>query len=109
MLTCKKAKNVKILHSGETFTSCEAFQPGILPTKQQVLERILNWNNFRTKEAAKSVANKLFEKWVWSNVYPLHLLMIIQKVDSLVTKFSALDRWLKKRNANFFERESKFL
>ena len=110
MLTRKKTKNVTILHSGETFTSCEAFQPGILPTKRQVLERILNWNNFITKEAAKSVANGLFDRWVWSNVYPLRLLTIIQKVDSLVTKLSTLDRWPKKRrNVNFLEREPRFL
>ena len=110
MLTRKKAKNVKILHSGQTFSSCEAFQPRILPTKRQVLERTLNWNNFRTKEAAKSVANELFERWFWSNVYPLHLLTIIEKVGNQVTQFSTLDRCPKKRrNANFLERESKFL
>ena len=64
----------------------------------------------RTKEAAKSVANELFDQWVWSNVYPMHLLTIIQKVEKLVKEFSILDRWPKKRRyAHFFEKESQFL
>jgi len=67
---------VKILHSGTTFTGCEKFPPGVLPTKRQVLERLLHFRNFRTADAANDVANEIYDRWLWCNVYPLHRLTI---------------------------------
>ena len=52
---------VKVLHSGTTFTGCENFLPGVLPTKRQVLERIFY---FRTADAANDVANEIYYRWV---------------------------------------------
>jgi len=51
----------KILHSGTTFTSCEKFPPGVLPTKRQVLERLSHFQNFRTADAANDVANESYD------------------------------------------------
>jgi len=102
MKTRHSEEIVKILHSGTTFTGCEKFPPGVLPTKRQVSERHLHFRNSRTADAANDVANAIYDRWLWCNVYPLHRLTILKKLQSLVAAFSKLDRWLKKNVAVLF-------
>ena len=71
MTTRRSASNVKVLHSGYTFTGSESFPSGILPTKCQVLERIIQFENFGTVDVANDVAKEIHDRWVWCNVYPL--------------------------------------
>ena len=85
---------VKTLHSGHTFTSRDSFPPGVLPTKRQVIERILYLKNFRTEKAANDIVQEIHDRWVRYNVYPIHQYTITKKVYSW---FSALDRWIKSR------------
>ena len=110
MTTRRSASNVKVLHSGYTFTGIKSFPSGILPTKCQVLERIIQFENFRTVDVANDVAKEIHDRWVWCNVYPLHYFIISKKVQALVVAFSKLDRYpKKKRGASFLEKEAEFL
>ena len=110
MTTRRSASNVKVLHNGYTFTGSKSFPFGILPTKCQVLERIIQFQNFRTVDVANDVAKEIHDRWVWCNVYPLHYLTISKKVQALVVAFSKLDRYpKKKRGASFLEKEAEFL
>ena len=61
----------KVLHCGIIFGGCENFQLGVLLTKRQVME-IFYFRNFHTADAANDVANEIYYRWVWCNVYPLH-------------------------------------
>ena len=69
----------------------------MLPTKQQVMERILHLKNFPTGKAANNIVEEIHDRWVWCNVYPIHQYTISKKVYSLVASFSALDRWTKSK------------
>ena len=91
----RSSNTVKTLHSGHTFTSRDSFPPGVLPTKRQVIERILHIKNFRTETAANDIAEEIHNRWVWCNVYPIHTFTISKKVYNLVASFSSLDRWSK--------------
>ena len=100
----------KILHSGHTFSTHDSFPPGVLPTKRHVIERILHLKNFRTFNAANDIAREIYDKWVWCNVYPIHLYTISKKVQSFVNCFSALDRWSKKKRGEaFLQKEKEFM
>ena len=55
------------------------FPPGVQPTKRQVLERYLHFRKFRTAEAANDVANEIYDRWLWCNVYSLHRFTISKK------------------------------
>ena len=101
---------MKTLHSGHTFTSRDSFPPGVLPTKRQVIERILHLKNFRTETVANDIAEEIHDRWIWCNVYPVHKYTISKKVQNLVASFSSLDRWTKSRRGNtFLQRESEFM
>ena len=87
----RSSNTVKTLPSGHTFT-IDSCPPGVLPTKRQVIERILHIKNFRTETAANDIAEEIHNKWVWCNVYPIHTYTISKKVYNLVVSFSSLDR-----------------
>ena len=100
----------KILHSGHTFSTRDSFPPGVLPTKRHVIERILHLKNFQTFNAANEIAREIYDRWVWCNVYPIHLYTISKKVQSFVNCFSALDRWSKKKRGEaFLQKEKEFM
>ena len=75
----RSSNTVKTLHSGHTFTSRDSFPPGVLPTKRQVIKRILHIKNFRTETAANDIAEEIHNRWVWCNVYPIHTYTISKK------------------------------
>ena len=79
-------------------------------TKRHVIERILYLKNFRTFNAANDIAKEIYDRWVWCNVYPIHLYTISKKVQSFVNCFSALDRWSKKKQGEaFLQKEKEFM
>ena len=99
MLARKRSKSTvasKKLHGGEAFQSSDNFPSGILPTKRQVIERMLSFNHFRKLDTARIVAKELHDRWVWCNVYSLHELTIAQRVQQLMVEFSDLTRYPKK-------------
>ena len=111
MKTKRKAKKSEVFPSGESFVRRKTFPPDELPTKRQVLERITDFWNFRTADAATDVAKEIYDRWVWCNVYSLHCLNVASKLQSLVACFSKLDRWPKQKRCaeSFFQKEAKFL
>ena len=75
-----------------------------------LIERILHLKNFRTFNAANDIAREIYDRWVWCNVYPIHLYTISKKVQSFVNCFSALDRWSKKKRGEaFLQKEKEFM
>ena len=43
-----------------------------LPTKRDVIERVLNEENFLQQSDAGVVAKELINIWIFCNVYPVH-------------------------------------
>ena len=101
----RSAKRTKVLHSGRVFRSVAEFPTGILPTTRQVIARLLHEDNFLQLSAARTVVNELEKRRLWGNVYCLHPLTIAKQIQNLIKNCSILDRWLKKRNQNFLQKE----
>ena len=64
MKTRRKAKKTEVLHSGESFASKKTFPHSLLLKKQQVLEKIIDFRNFRTADAASDFAKEIYDRWV---------------------------------------------
>ena len=59
----------------EVFEATMSFPPEKLRIKRQVIERMLNFPDYRTLDAASNVAHEVHKRLVWSlacNVYPQH-------------------------------------
>ena len=57
----------------EKFEATMSFPPQKLPIKRQIIEQMLNFPDYRTLGAARNVAQKVHERWIWSlscNVQP---------------------------------------
>ena len=59
----------------------------MLPTKKEVLQRILHEGNWRTKQAADLVAKELKEHWLGCNVYTVSITMVTKNIVELTKKF----------------------
>ena len=84
METRNRSKNIKKLHSGHLFTSIESFPSGYLPTKRNIIERILHFKNYRTKEASNAIAKEVHNLWIFCSVFPISEDSIAKKVVNLV-------------------------
>ena len=105
----QRVKRTKVLYSGESFSSIEEFPAGQLPTKRQIIERILHEDNYLRRPASTAVAKELVERWIWCNVYPVHVVTVTNRIFEMITQLSKLDRWpKKKRNDNFKAKETSF-
>ena len=69
MLTRKVVTRVCERQGKYLFKSCDSFPNGVLSTKTDVLERLLQERNWRTRAAAVIVANELYERLIHCNVY----------------------------------------
>ena len=98
MLTRKSStKRVHRCENYYEYKSRDHFNPGILPTKQDVLERLLFEDNWRQKEAATTVAEELYVIWVHCNVYCVSVNAITWRISKLVEEFRKVDAIPKKR------------
>ena len=59
-------KRTKVLHSEETLSSMNELPAGRLPTKRQVILRILHEDSYLQKTASNAVAKDLVDRWIWS-------------------------------------------
>ena len=112
MLTRKRAHSgatIKKMHGGEVFEAATLFPPGELPTKKQVIERMLNFPDYRTLGAARNVAQEVHERWVWCNVYPQHHYTIATKIQETMANFSKITRYPRKNSEPYKKLESLFL
>ena len=53
------------------FTSKNSFSKNTLPTKRDVLERLLHKSHWQTRAAHEVVAQELIDVWVFCHVYPI--------------------------------------
>ena len=93
----RSAKLTKIFDGGHKFSSTDQFKQGTLPTKQEVIQRMLNEDNFYSMDAARTVASELAKLWIWSNVYPVHELTVARKIFDMMKDFKAIDHYPKKK------------
>jgi len=103
-------KLTKVLHSGHVFRSKEKLPSEKLPTKRDVIERVLNEENFLQQSAAGVVAKELINIWIFCNVYPVNEITVKQKIFALVKTFSPIDRYSKKkRGKSFLPKQAEFM
>jgi len=83
----------------------------MLPTKQEVIERVLNEDNFYSMNAARVVANELARLWIWNNVYPVHELTIAKKIFEMMKEFRIVDHYPKNKRSkpSYTAKQSQFL
>ena len=72
-------KLTKILHSGHVFHK-EKLPSEKLPTKRDVIERVLNEEEFLQQSAAGVAAKELINIWIFCNVYPVNEITVKQKI-----------------------------
>ena len=78
------------------FKSCDSFVNSVLPTKRDVLQKLLHERNWRTRAAAVIVANKLYELWIHCNVYCISVDGIVFRILTLVKAFRYIELSQKK-------------
>ena len=96
MLTRKAVTRVCERQGKYLFKSCDFFPNGVLPTKRDVLQRLLYERNWRTRAAAVIVANKLYERWIHCNVYWISVDGIMFRILTLVKDFRQIESQPKK-------------
>ena len=82
---------------GPSFTSISHFDDGYLPTKKDVIERVLHEKNYRTLATAKNIASELISVWIKCNVYTKSILVVTQRIYDVMAKFSEIMRYPKSR------------
>ena len=103
-------KLTEVLHSGHVFHSKEKLPSEKLPTKRDVIERVLNEKNFLQQSAAGVVAKELINIWIFCNVYPVNEITVKQKMFALMKTFSSIYRYSKKkRGKSFLPKEADFM
>ena len=86
------------------FQSINQFPDGVLPTKRDVLQRLLHEDNWLTKNAVQTVSNELFDIWIQSNVYPISLQAISQRIFKLANEFQKIQHYPTTKKGAAFEK-----
>ena len=72
------------------FTNLALFPSSLVPHinfhQITVLQRVLAEKNWRSREAASTVAKELFDVWIYCNVYPISEQRITDKIFKLTQK-----------------------
>ena len=98
MLTRKAVTKVCERQEKYLFKSCDSFPSGFLPTKRNVLQRLLYERNWQTRAAVVIVANELYERWIHCNVYCVSVdgTGIVFRILTLVKDFRQIESQPKK-------------
>jgi len=84
------------------FHSKEKLLSEKLPTKRDVIERVLNEENFLQQSAAGVVAKELINIWIFCNVYSVNEITVNQKIFALMkTLKRSVENLFFKRKQNF--------
>ena len=86
MLTRKGARDV--VDTELAFSLKHTLPRGRLPTKCDVIERVLNETNWRTRETARDVAEEVIDIWMHCTVYPLTKKAVTDKIMASVQELS---------------------
>ena len=89
----------------------ENFERGLFPTKEAVIQRMINKNDFSTISAARKFSKELVSLWTQYNVYPYSDAAVARKINDLMVFFSVVLRYLvsKLPNAWFTLKKRKLL
>ena len=96
MLTRKIVTRVCERQGKYLFKSCDSFPNSVLPTKRNVLQRLLHERHWRTRDAAVIVANELYKRWSDCNVYCISVDGIVFRILNLVKDFRQIGSQPKK-------------
>ena len=66
----------------------EIFEKELLPTKEAVIQTMINENDFRTVSTARKVAKELVSLWTQNNVYPCSDAVVARTINDLMVLFS---------------------
>ena len=96
MLTRKAVTRVCERQGKYSFKSCDSFPKNVLPTKRDVLQRLLHERTWRTRPTAFVVANELSKRWIHCNVYCITVDGIVSRIQTLVKDFRKIESQPKK-------------
>ena len=96
MLTRKAVTRVCERQGNYLFKSGDSFPNRVLPTKRNILQRLLHERNWRTRAATVIVANELHKRWVHCNVYCISVDGIVFRILTLVKDFRQIESQPKK-------------
>ena len=94
MLTRKAV--FRVVSVKEAVKSCDSFLNDVLPTKKDVLQRLLQERNWRTSAAAVIVANELHECLIYCNLYCISVDGIVFRILTLLKDFRQIESQPKK-------------
>lgn len=96
---------------GPCFISIKSFSLDTLPTKMQVVQRMLYEKNYRTYASAKKIASELIDLWVKCNVYTKSEIFVANFIANVMDEFSKLLRYPKSKikHAAFGTKKDNFL
>ena len=80
MLTRKDATRVYGRQEKYLLKSCDSFPNGVLPTKRDLLQRLLHERNWQTRAAVVIAANELYERWINCDVYRISVDGIVFRI-----------------------------
>ena len=86
------------------FQSINQFPDGVLPTKRDVLQRLLHEDSWHTKNAVQTVFNELFDIWIQSNVNSISLQAISQRIIKLANEFQKIQHYPTTKKGAAFEK-----
>ena len=96
MLTRKPVTRVCERQGKYFFKSCDSFPNGFLPTRRDILQRLLHERSWGTKAAAGIVANELYEGWIHCNLYCISVDGIVFGILTLVKNLRQIESQPKK-------------
>ena len=98
------------MHSGHVFHSKEKLPSEKLATKSDIIERVLNEENFLQQSAAGVVTKELINIWIFCNVYPVNEITVKQNNFAFMKTFSSINRYSKKKcEKSFLQKEAEFM
>ena len=66
-------------------------------------------DSYLQRSASAIVAKELVDLWICSNAYPVHEVTVTNRIFEIISQFSKLNCWLKKkRNDHFKTKEHSF-
>ena len=68
------------------------------------MQRLLHEDNWHTKNAVQTVSNELFDIWIQSNVYPISLQAISQRIFKLANEFQKIQHYPTTKKGAAFEK-----
>ena len=96
MLTRKATTRVCERQSKYSLKSTATFPQCVLPTKRDVLQRLLHERNWRKTSAAVTVAYELSGCWIHCNVYCISINGIVSRIQTMVKDFHKIESQPKK-------------